>query len=187
MDRGAQAQSLRLNISPTVGRPRDKTESGVGVAEGVVGTFPVRMIIAGAEMGDAQGGGEGDRARHVGGRSAVTKRGRERRENPLRILAEHGSPQRGMLAEAAAPRPARRQRLGEIMQRALGVIALLAVGTTIMFFIYKVSCADGTPVAKNIRPGTEDEVDAFFEGRSISESQLVAFLDLGQLSSMPAK
>jgi len=33
------------------------------------------MIVAGAEMGNAQGGGEGDCARHIGGRSAVAQRG----------------------------------------------------------------------------------------------------------------
>ncbi len=75
MDRGTQAHSFGFNINPALGRPRNEAEGGIGVAESVVGAFPVRMIIAGPEMGDAQCGGEGYRTCYIGGRSAVAQRG----------------------------------------------------------------------------------------------------------------
>ena len=57
------------------GRPRDEAAGRIGVAEGMVRAFPIRMIVAAAKMGDPQGGGEGDRARHIDGRSTIAQRG----------------------------------------------------------------------------------------------------------------
>jgi hypothetical protein len=74
MNGGAQGQRLCFNVSAAVGRPRNETKGGVGVAKGVVRAFPIRMIITRAEMSDTQGGGESDRPRYVARRCTVAQR-----------------------------------------------------------------------------------------------------------------
>ena len=75
MKRGAQAYGLCLNIGLAFGRPRDEAAGSIGVAEGMVRAFPIQMIVAGAKMGDPQGGGESDCASQIGGCVAWQGRG----------------------------------------------------------------------------------------------------------------
>jgi hypothetical protein len=49
------------------------------------------MIVARAKMRDAQGGRKRNRARYVGGRSAVAQCANERCKDRIRILVEHGA------------------------------------------------------------------------------------------------
>ena len=87
MYRGAQAQRLSLDISAIVGRADDEAMGGVGIAERVVGAFPVGVIVARPEMSNPQRRSESDGARHICGSSAVAQSGRQCREQCLRLLA----------------------------------------------------------------------------------------------------
>jgi hypothetical protein len=71
-------------------------------------------------MRDAQGGREGNRPRHVAGRSAVAQRANECLKDRLRVLIEHGASERGVLVPGTALRPASPQCLWNILQRPLG-------------------------------------------------------------------
>ena len=120
MECGTQASGLGLDIRRDVSRPCDQAEGGAGVAEGVMRAVPIGMIIAGAEMRDAQGGREGNRPRHVGGRSAVAQRANECLKDRLRVLIEHGASERGVLVPGTALRSASPQRLWDGPQCSFG-------------------------------------------------------------------
>ena len=120
VDCGTQAVGFDLRIGAAIGGPLQQAEGGVGVAEGVVRAVPIRMLVAGGEMRDAQCGGKGDRARDVGRRGATPERIQQGLQDRSRIFAQNGAPERGVIVPVTARGPASRKRAGQLMERRFG-------------------------------------------------------------------